>query len=365
VRAIRPLIATAAALIIAWACSRTPSAPSPVAGAKAPGGPTVTGVRVSGPSRVAPGETASFTATATYSDGSSKDVTASASWSPPGDRTWQPIYFTGAGTALGANRGEIDVSASQDGKYGSLHVLVLENGTFKLSGVVAESSGRLVSSVAIDVVAGTGAGLHATTDSLGRYALYGVAGQIQLRVSAEGFAPQTHDLVVTADETATPFALEPKEAPADVSGTWTMTLTPSPSCPPGLPDIARGRTYQIQFVQQGTGLKLAITSPTLKVFNAGEDSGTVFGSQVQFTFIGDTDYGDWSSTDLIDQLSPTQSLGFDGTVRGTAGGSELRGSLSGDIVYWEVPSYAPQWYCRATDHVVTLRSDIDRSRRRT
>jgi Carboxypeptidase regulatory-like domain len=344
-------------LTMAWACRRTPAGPTPAAGAKAAGAPTVTAVRVAGSSRVAPGETAYYTATATYSDGSSKDVTAIVSWNPPGDRTWFPIYFTSAGVALGANRGETDISAGLDGKFGSLHVLVLESGTFKLSGVVAESSGRLVSNVAIDVVAGRGTGLRATTDSQGRYALYGVVGQIQLRVSAEGFTPQTHDLVVATDETATPFALEPKDPPVDISGTWTMTLTPSPRCAAALSDLARGRTYQIQFVQQGTGLKLAITSPTLKVFNAGENYGTVFGSQVQFTFIGDTDYGDWSSTDLIDQLSPTQSLGFDGTVRGAVVGSELRASLSGDIVYWEVPnpSFGPQLFCRATDHAVMLR----------
>ena len=50
------------------------------------------------------------------------------------------------------------------------------------------------------VVSGTGAGLQTLTDESGRYALYGVAGTIQLRVVSDGFELATR--VVDVNEHA-------------------------------------------------------------------------------------------------------------------------------------------------------------------
>jgi hypothetical protein len=319
--------------------------------------PVLIAVMVNGPSRLPLGASASYTATATYADGSTKDVTASAAWFSSSVGTAPPAYFTTAGIAHGANAGEIDLRANFSGKIGSVHVLVLPDGTYKLTGTVVELSGGPLWSVVIDVVAGTGTGLHVATNSNGQYALYGVAGSVRLRVSSDGFAPQTRDVVVTSDSAIDAFTLVPLEPTADVSGTWTMTLAPSDQCPAGFPDIARGRSYQVRFTQQGTRLRVDVSGPTLTVYNAGEDYGTVFGSQLQFILIGDTEYGDWSSADLVDQLSPTENLQFDGTIRGTVGGSQMRAVLNGDLVYFNLATqkWDPVWYCRATNHAVTLR----------
>jgi hypothetical protein len=348
------------------ACGKTPSqpsaAPSQAPPPTPPPGAALTSVRVSGPTRVAPGEIARYTATADYADGASKDVTETAEWKPTHDQTWLPIYFTGPAVAQGANRGETNVGAYIGGKVGLLHVLVLDAGTFKLTGVVSESIGGGIPEVAVDVMSGTGAGLHSTTNGRGEYALYGVAGEVRLRASAEGFVTQIRDLVVTSDAASDAFALTPIDRPADISGLWTMTLEPSRSCRDGLPAIATGRTYQVEFIQDGIRLKVRTTSPTLQVYNpdANGNGGSILGSHVRFTFVGDTDYGDWSSTDLIDHLSPTETFGFDGTVNGTVSGSEIRATMNGDLVYMNVSlpttsPWAPTWYCRAADHVVTLR----------
>jgi hypothetical protein len=328
---------------------------SPVAPAGQPSVPSLTSVRVSGPTSIAPGETARYTASAEYSDGSSKDVTNTASWWPESDKTWFPIHFTSPGVALGANRGEVNIAARVDGKVAYFHVLVLESGTFKLGGVVSEPGGGSLEGVTVEVLSGTGRGLQARTDGQGRYALYGVAGLVRLHASADGFTPQDHDVVVTSNDAMDSFALTTVERPADVSGVWTMTVEPSPSCRAGLPDIAHGRTYQVQLIQQGTRLQVRTSSPTLQVFNPDGDYGTIFGSHVRLHFVGDTDYGDWSTPDLYDHLSPTEKFGFDGSVDGTVTGSEIRGTMNGDLVYWNAPTYGPAWYCRATDHGVILR----------
>src|SRR5205807_2683184 len=121
---------------------------------------------------------------------------------------------------------------------------------FRLTVTIAESSGRSLPGIAVDILSGIGTGLHPTTNAQAQYTFYGVAGQVQMRASGTGFSPQVHEFFV-ADDSTQIFTLAPLEPPADVSGVWTMTLSPSPSCRSGLPTIARERSYQVQFFQQG------------------------------------------------------------------------------------------------------------------
>ena len=75
-------------------------------------------------------------------------------------------------------------------------MLVLEPGTFKLSGPLSETGVGALNGATVEVLSGIGQGLRATSNSKG-YALYGVAGPVRLRASAEGFTPQVLDVVVT------------------------------------------------------------------------------------------------------------------------------------------------------------------------
>ncbi len=131
---------------------------------------TLLGIRVGGPATVAPGATAHYTATAESSDGSSKDVTAGALWSPTYSETWDPmsragfaLYFESRRGRRPALRGERRIYARYEEKVGTMNVLVLEPGTFKLGGGVSDSSGGMISGVTVEVLSGTGKGLKATT----------------------------------------------------------------------------------------------------------------------------------------------------------------------------------------------------------
>jgi hypothetical protein len=348
-------VAVALWLLLA-ACGQSPSSPSSAAGAPPPSGLTMSVLRVDGPARIAPGETARYAAIATYSDGSARDISATATWSP--SNLSASLYFTTPGTAVGARAGEAVVFATIGATRGSLPVLVLPKGTFKLAGRVVETSERPLEGVSINVVAGTGAGLHTAANSLGDYSLYGVAGPTRLRVSGDGFTEQVRDVIVTADTTVESFVLAPKEPPnPGFAGNWTMTLTPSPTCPTAPPDIAKGRTYQVQVRQQGSGLTLTISGPTVTVYNEHWDTGSVFGSRVKLFFIGDTNYGDWSSGYIIDRLSALEELQFNGIVEGELKDLTVMAKMSGDIVYYDrrLGTFSPNWYCRATDHAVVLR----------
>ena len=348
-------VARAVAIVLAVTaisgCDRSPAGPSPGGGAP-PSVPTVSRLRIDGPTSVAPGESPQYKAIAEYSDGSSKDVTATASWLP--NATSFPIHFTSPGAAAPAQRGEVTIVTNASGTIARLNVLVLEPGTFKLSGPVSEAGVGALFGATVEVLSGNGRGLQATSDSHG-YALYGVSGPVRLRASADGFAPQVHDVVVTDNGATESFVLTPTDATSDVSGAWTMTVSPSPACRAGLPDIARGRTYLLELIEHATRLQVKISSPTLQLYNPDEHSGTILGSRMRIQFVGDTNYGEWSTPDLYDHLSATETFGFDGSVDGTVTGSEIRATMNGDLVYWNGPTFGPAWWCRATNHVVILR----------
>ncbi len=350
-------------MMLAWACDGGNGSPTSPSTSQV----TLLGIRVSGPASVAPGDTAHYTATAEYSDGSSKDVTAAALWSPTYSEYWDPVSragfalsFTSPGVTAAGIRGERNLFAHYEGKRGVLNVLVLEPGTFKLSGVVSESRGRTLSGVTVQVLSGTGTGIKATTGSQGQYALYGVAGPVRVGTSADGFATEVRDVVVTRNDGTEQFALTPVETSADVSGTWTMTVAWSPSCRAGLPEIAQSRTFETQLIQQGTNFEVSINSPTLEPtgYTGSFGSGTVLGSRVRFTFFGDSgEEGGYTSPNVWDRLSPTELFGFSGFAEGTSKGTEIHAVLDGDLAYvnrdGSRTGLTP--YCHARDHVVTLR----------
>ena len=70
---------------------------------------------------------------------------------------------------------------------------------------------------------------------------------------------------------------------------------------------------------------------------------------------GDTDEGEYTSPVLYDRLSPTESFGFTGSAEGTITGQEIRLALNGSLTYWDESRRGSFWYCRTTDHTVTLR----------
>ena len=315
-----------------------------------------TNIMVVGPTLVTTGEAVRYRAFALYSDNTRQDITDAVAWIPSDAHS--SLYFTGPGIALGVRPGEVVVRASYPRtRAGSLAVLVLDSGTFALTGVVTESGVGPLAGATVEVTAGTGQGLRATTDANGRYTLVGVAGPLELRAFADGFAQQVLNVVVAGHGLRRTFALTPAEATTDVAGMWTMRIVPSPICRAGLPEIARGRPYQVELIQLATRLQLRMSGPTLTVNNPSWHAGTVLGSRVRLIFAGDTDYGEWSFPDIVDHPSSTELFGFDGTVDALVAGSEIRGTLDGDLVYFnrETAKSDPVWYCRARDHIVTLR----------
>jgi Big-like domain-containing protein len=108
------------AIACAWACggssSSTPTTPSQASP------PTVTAVAVTGGGNLtAAGQTSQLTATATFSDGSTQNVTASATWQSS-NASAAPVSAGGVVTAVAA--GSATVTATYQGKAGTISVTI-------------------------------------------------------------------------------------------------------------------------------------------------------------------------------------------------------------------------------------------------
>jgi len=306
-------------------------------------------LEVSGPATAVPGQTLRYVATAHYGDGTTRDVTADATW-----RSSQ-LSFTSAGVATANVIGDADVTATFHVFNAQLHVLVLEPGTFKLSGTIRErGGGSLPLGGKIVVLSGVGQGRQAFGDPT--YKIYGVAGPIRLEASSQGYFSTVHDIDVTG-HAVYDLELVPLETPVDVAGDWTLTLGPSPrGCPDGLPAVAQTRSYNVAVIPKGTKLELQLRGPTLQVRDDRLTTGVISGQRVTFFFSNtEDDFGVEVAINLIDKLSATETFSFNGQLIFQGNESPIATTMDGTFRYWSRPVTQPSWECRASDYPVTLR----------
>ena len=343
--------------VLAGSCDDGPTRPS---SPNVPTPPTVpvttTRLEIAGPASIAPGESAQFSATAYQSDGSTKDVTNEAEWRS--GNHWA-LSISATGLATGVERGEAPVGAGFAGKTAwKSGVFVLPTGTYRLMGKV--SDGDLpVQGARVEVLAGTGQGLITFTNSVG-YRLYGVAGDIHVRVTVDGYQEQRKNLDVTGHQ-ALDFDLMLTRPRVEVGGTYTLTVTAAAECREALPEEARTRTYPAVLTQQGPRLSAVLEGAKFAVvggqtFNSFR--GTVEPTGITFQL---GRYGDFGSyiylPDVLEQLTPQTFVSFSGTTMPTVTRSGLSGVLDGTIETLQ-PASAGRFQqtaaCKSTSHQFIL-----------
>jgi hypothetical protein len=358
------ILAILAASTLLAVCGGSPPAPSPPPSAPpslppAPPAVTVTAVRIEGPASVAPGAFASFRFIATRSDGTTADVTAQSTWTTSNSSV---LAIESPGTVRGNGRGEAALHARnislQPGQFQSWHVyvMVLENGTFRVTGRVHESGAGLPGT-RVEVVSGTGTGLTATTGSGGSYALYGVAGEVRIDATLEGFDRASRTVTVT-ENTSADITMRPTVAPTDLNGTWTMTLTASAGCAPPFPEDARTRSYTAAIEQSGTALKLDLTAPKLSTYRM---DGIVIDRNLTLYLPSDDFYYPFYGIryySLVEELAPARFLAVAGTARGQRNGNSVTGTLSGEFALYGTGNSTSvsrrQVSCNRDDHAFSL-----------
>jgi hypothetical protein len=363
--------ALAIGLAASAAACASPAKPSPIESQATPTPSTspIAELRISGPTSILPRgkgtSIAQYTAMALHANGLSEDVTASASWRTSNVGIIYPTSRQGEMQAGFA--GEATISATLGGITAQFAVLVMEPGTYRITGIVNAFTGGPLANARVKVLSGiVGSIPESYTEASGRYTFYGVIGRVELRATVEGFEQETQRADVTTDSTVN-FRLSPLSEPADASGAWTVTFSASPGCRDNLYPEARDREYEATITQQSAQLLIRLTSPTLRDGQArdkpGEFStwGTIFGNKLSFTIVGDTEFGTWSYPYFFDRFSSTHWSGMSGWLPGAViGRTEIRGTMNGDIESWDWarsdwPGGEPSGVCRATDHVVVFR----------
>ena len=274
--------------------------------------PTVTALIVKGNAALtAPGQTTQLTLEATLSDGSKKDVTATATWSSSNKNV---VTVSPAGLAMAVDFGKTSVSGIAAGRSSpGLVMTVLPEGTYILAGRVTEAGNLSIADARVDVIGGPMSGRAAMTDTFGNYAFNGVSGVAQVRATKDGYQPATQNVSQNTEHVN--VELTPSAPYASLGGIYSLTFTASPSC--NLPDDAVKRTYTATIDQRSASMTIFLSDA--RFFASGQltwnrFSGRVFGNALSFT-LNDTYYCFYDGGCVVEQLADNRYLSLAGTAR--------------------------------------------------
>jgi hypothetical protein len=262
-----------------------------------------------------------LTATARYSDGSTKDVTSQATWTSS-----QPsVAFVSAGAVTGVALGRTVIRVNFERWSPSMTIVIEPDGTFILKGRVTEPVGVGVSGAAVEVLSGPPS--KVITNSDGLYELFGMAGTIILRVFKTDYFDEKRTVTMSADQSLD-VEITARAAPADVAGTYRATFTASASCTT-LPAELKTRTYTARIDQDGVRLLVTLSGASF-VTMKNTFPGRILGNTVTLDIGGDGfyDYAYYGAT-VREVLTSGQIFGISGTMTAAVTPQSISGPLTG------------------------------------
>jgi hypothetical protein len=215
-------------------------------------------------------------------------------------------------------------------------MLVLPDDTFDVTGRILEN-GIGVPRMTVTVDGGVGQSKGTLTDLSGEFALYGVTGDIVLRVSRDGYETVFQPVTVNHLNTRAPdISVHQVGTPMDFSGRWRMTITPASSCTMLPPDIG-SRSYDVTIVQSGASAKVSFAADDMfKRSSSIASSGHVTGATLEFTLATAVDgYYKWYSPnfvyDVMEAIDGNRFLGLQGNGRASGPGVRADGVFDGSL----------------------------------
>ncbi len=180
--------------------------PNPVSPAPTPGSPSLVSMTIGGTTSLDhAGDTGRLTATATFSDNTSRDVTAEASWSVIAGGM---VAITGPGLITATGYGLGNVSAIYLTVEGRRQIRVVPAGAFLVEGwVLALGKGFPGLAQATLEFSSRSGTYRTTTNESGHYFLP-AAGETTMRAARDGFRAQVKQITVEHDESVD-FELQP------------------------------------------------------------------------------------------------------------------------------------------------------------
>jgi Carboxypeptidase regulatory-like domain len=320
-------------LAVFAACSDGPTRPSPPPAtppAPRPASVHVVRVEIVGLDSIQPSESVQYSAIGHQSDGTTRDLTNEASWQATDPSV---LTISSTGLATGHNRGEVYLSVSAGASGGSRNVMVLPSGTYRLAGTVKDE-GTGVAGARVEITAGAGRGFAAITDIFGSYSVYGVAGDIEVRVTRTEFQELRRSLRVTSHQTAH-FDLSLSWPRPDVAGTYPLTVTADAACGAELPEEVRARTYTAVVRQAGPRVMVTLEGSTFYPSPGGTMRNTFGGvidpNGIRFVIHPAIGYYYYYEVSVLEALSPGMFFQFSGTAGTTLTPGNLSGVLSGRV----------------------------------
>ena len=256
------------------------------------------------------------------------------------------------------------VSANFGGGRGTRETIVVPPATFRIVGVVTETEPPLspVVGATVAVASGVGAGLTTSTGDDGRYKLYGLAGDVELRISKNGY--QTHvQQYQAADHAILNAQLRLVNPRRDLSGAYTLTIAAADDCRLELPEELRVRNYRALVTLTGNQLDVRLEGSTFALAASGQGNkfrGRAEADELLFMMSGYEAYGYFyyklNYGDVVEQLTNSSFLVVSG--RASVNESSLSGVLDGAITLLSgTMTFFPQTItaCRSSAHRFTLR----------
>jgi hypothetical protein len=295
---------------------------------------------------IPPGQTVQLTATARFSDGSTRDVTSEANWTS----SQENVAFVSGGAVTGARLGRTVIRANfHSGGSTSMTIVIEPNGTFILKGRVTEPVGVGVSGAGVEVLSGPPS--QVTTNSDGFYELFGMAGTLILRVFKTDYFDEKRTVTMSADQSLD-VEITPRAAPADVAGTYGVTFTASASCTT-FPAELKTRTYMARIDQNGVLLLTTLSGASFET-KRNTFPGRVLGNTVTLNIGTDGfyDYAYYGAT-LREVLPSGQILGISGTMTAAVTPQSISGPLTGRFTM-TLKNGGQVTYCSGNDNRVVF-----------
>jgi hypothetical protein len=323
-------------VLVLASCDKSPTSPRPPEQGT-PSTATTVRLELVAPPEIALGESVQLTANAVRTDGSVENVSSQAGWIVLQGATQLPppstiLQLSSTGLATGRTRGEVLVRVNFGGLSANARIFVLPQGTFRLSGTIHEN-GVGLETATVNVISGIGEGLTAASNVSGIYVLYGVSGPVQILARKDGYLDASQQLDVTAhrDFSIEMVANRPR---TDYTGTYTLTISAQPVCPPAFPDAARHRSFTARVKDNSGELFVTLSGGDFIVHNGYGNN--IFGrvtsyGEARFYISEDFYYEGRGEFDIAERFGDTALL-VRGEVSAKAMLDLISGALNGEIL---------------------------------
>ena len=326
--------------LTALACS-DPSSVLPTT----PSAPGVTGLELTGPSSIAPGQTVQLLANIRLADGTLKLSSPGTpiQWSSSNNSVLR-VTSTGLATG-GPNVGEarifVTVGTGQAARFSNKEFVVVPEGTFRMVGTIVEADYPSIPVLGARISVSPG-GVSYTTGFDGSYRLYGVPSDATVSVTKTGYTSTVQAIRLTEHSTRN-FSLALIGTRVMISGPYRLTIDTAGSCIGGPPLSAAlmRRTYDATVTQNGPDITVQLTEARFRLNGsnrgnrftgrAGTDGVTfvIDGFDAYYYYYGLAPY-----PSIAERLSDATILVPQGTIFATGSADGFSGALNGSISQW-------------------------------